>query len=390
MEWSPVHPEVGHDEWIMQWICRSCGRNITLSDVPSLQPGQCVACSSPLGLVVDAHSGHATRCCTSCPRAAVLCAEQPVGDVPSWFSSGPLSGFGALFGWGSGPLTVPGSGTQSWMFCSLISLGLERAEVLRAVVPFSVGGRAQSPPDQAQFWHRNVLHVIEAWTEHFMGFSSSDPRAVALTSRESWGVGGDHLSPQLQESMVPGEVLSMMTVWLTAQVSQFQRDSQVPDSPTHTDSPFNQPDVSVVPPAQGRSPFNDVQPTSGAVSESVVVSHLFAHVVSPTDLPRPAQSTSLTVTAAPEVVAGAGPRRLTRFLEMPRDPVYSTLRGLINAGRFNHIGHPNVRLEGQTAWGVWLRVDLGEELTAPGLALGVVSSTMSPIESWHSMEVQSM
>ena len=59
MEWSPVHPEVGHDEWIMQWICRSCGRNITLSDVPSFQPGQCVACSTPLGLVVDAHSGHA-------------------------------------------------------------------------------------------------------------------------------------------------------------------------------------------------------------------------------------------------------------------------------------------------------------------------------------------
>ena len=77
------------------------------------------------------------------------------------------------------------------------------------------------------------------------------PRAVALTSRESWGVGGDHLTPQLQESVVPGEVLSMMTVWLTAQVSQFQRDSEVPDSPMHTDSPFNQPGVSVVPLAQG-------------------------------------------------------------------------------------------------------------------------------------------
>ena len=210
-----------------QWICRSCGRNITLSDVPSLQPGQCDACSSPLGLVVDAHSGHATRCCTSCPRAAVPCAEQPVEDVPSWFSLGALSGFGAFFGWGSGPLTVLGSGTQSWMFCPLISLGLERAEVLRGVVPFSVGGRAQISPDQAQFWHRSVPHVIEALAAHFMGFSSSDPRAVALSSRESWGVGGDHLSPQLQESVVPDEVPSMMTVWLTAQVSQFQRDSEI-------------------------------------------------------------------------------------------------------------------------------------------------------------------
>ena len=178
---------------------------------------------------------------------------------------------------------------------------------------------------------------------------------------------------------MPGEVLSMMTVWLTALVSQLQRDSEVPDFPMHTDSPFNQPGVSVVPPAPGRSPFNDVQPTSGAVSEGVVVSHPFAHVVSPTDLPRPAQSTSLTVTAAPEVVHGAGPRRLTRFLEMPRDLFYSTLRGLINAGRFNHIGHPNVRLERLLGVSGFAST-IGEELTAPGLALGVVSSTMSPIE----------
>ena len=100
-----------------------------------------------------------------------------MGDVPSLFSSGPLSGFGALYGW-----------AHSQCLC------LERAEVLRTVVPFSVGGRAQIPPDQAQFWHRNVPHVIEALAAHFMGFSSSDPSAVALTSRESWRVGGDHLS----------------------------------------------------------------------------------------------------------------------------------------------------------------------------------------------------
>ena len=102
------------------------------------------------------------------------------------FHQGRCQDSAHFLGWGSGPLTVPGSGTLSWMFCMLISLGLERAEVLRAVVPFSVGGRAQIPPDQAQFRHRNVPHVIEALASHFLGFSSSDPRAVALTSRESW------------------------------------------------------------------------------------------------------------------------------------------------------------------------------------------------------------
>ena len=30
---------------------------------------------------------------------------------------------------------------------------------------------------------------------------------------------------------------------------------------------------------------------------------------------------------------------------------------MITAGRFNHTGEASVRLEGQTAWGVWLRVD---------------------------------
>ena len=188
------------------------------------------------------------------------------------------------------------------VFCPLIPLDLERAEVLRAFVPFSVGGRAQILPDQAQFWQRNVPHVIEALVAHFSGFSSSDPRAITLSSRESWGVGGDHLSPLLQESVVPGEVLSMMTLWLTEQVAQFQRDS-VPNSPKHTNSLFNQPGASVVPPAQAPSPFNGGQPTPGVVSGGVVVSHLFLRVVNPTDLPAP--STSFTA------VNGAGPRRLT-------------------------------------------------------------------------------
>ena len=238
--------------------------------------------------------------------------------------------------------------------------------------PFQLEDVRRIPPDQAQFWHRSVPHVIEALAAHYLGFSSSDPRAVALSSRESWRVGGDHLSPQLQESVVPGEVLSMMAVLMTAQVSQFQRDSEVPDSSMLTDSPFNQPGVSVVPLAWGRSPFNGVQPTSGAVNEGVEVSHPFVHVVNPTNSPRPAQSTSLTVTAPPEVVPGAGPRRLTRFLEMPRDLFHYTVRGLINAGRFNHIGHPNVRLEGQTALG-WLRVDhwRGAHSTRPRLRCGV-------------------
>ena len=49
-------------------------------------------------------------------------------------------------------------------------------------------------------------------------------------------------------------------------------------------------------------------------------------------------------------VAGAGPTRLARFLEMPRDEFYTVISGVICAGRFNNIRAPSVRLEGQTAW----------------------------------------
>ena len=31
--------------------------------------------------------------------------------------------------------------------------------------------------------------------------------------------------------------------------------------------------------------------------------------------------------------------------------------GMINDGRVNHIGHAVVRFQGQTAWGVWLRIN---------------------------------
>ena len=52
-----------------------------------------------------------------------------------------------------------------------------------------------------------------------------------------------------------------------------------------------------------------------------------------------------------------GPPRLTLFVEMPLDRYVNTLTAMINDGRFNHIGHAVVHFEGQTACGVWLRIN---------------------------------
>ena len=118
------------------------------------------------------------------------------------------------------------------------------------------------------------------------------------------------------------------------------------DSPLHSDVVSQSPRTS--PPL---NPFCSVRQTTGGTSGGVVVSSPFAHLNGSF-----AENNSVTDVAV-EVVQGAGPTRLTRFLEMSRDLFYSTLNSLIIAGRFNHIGHAHVRLEGQTAWCVWLRVD---------------------------------
>ena len=268
---------------------------------------------------------------------------------------------GDLYGWGSGPITAPGSGTQSWLLCPLISMALARAEVLRSVVPFSVGGRAQVPVDQAQFWQHNVPHAIDALSNQFLAFPPNDPRAVALATRDSWGARGDPLPSQ---AAVQEDVMSMLTVWLTEQIApQFSTTARNTDSPVHLDVVSQSPRTSPPP-----NPFNSVHQTTGRTSGGVVVSSPFAHLNGSF-----AENNSVTDVAV-EVVQGAGPTRLTRFLEMSRDLFYSTLNSLIIAGRFNHIGHAHVRLEGQTAWGVWLRVDhwRGAHSSRPRLRCGVL------------------
>ena len=45
------------------------------------------------------------------------------------------------------------------------------------------------------------------------------------------------------------------------------------------------------------------------------------------------------------------------YLEMPLDRYVNILTAMINDGRFSHMGHAVLRLEGLTAWSVWLRIN---------------------------------
>ena len=173
----------------------------------------------------------------------------------------------------------------------------------------------------------------------------------------------------------------MIAVWLSDSVTHFrQRDSSqvLPSaSLTHTSAP---PPPPFPPPPDVPQPCHPVDPpsaTSQAPSPFTVV---------PSPSPRRSHFASLPPTAAasgnydlpPPVVAGPfaqhptppsvatsppvpqfnssfspqsefGPPRLTRFLELPLERYVNVVTAMINDGRFSHIGHGVLRLEGQTA-----------------------------------------
>ena len=367
MEWSPLQPTAQgrSSEWTPQWICRSCGCSTSMDDIPTMDMVSCPTCSSAPGVVFDRPTGRAVRFCVPCRREVNLSspshpplphdppppphdsspAPQPSATPPptrNWFTHGPLSRFSPLYGWGSAPPTPPGSGSQSWLFCPLISLGLALAESQLGVPPYSTGSRDQVPFDQSLFWTTHANPIIQAFAAHFSSLDRDQPAARML---QSWERG--HLSSSAQEHVTPSHIASMLTVWLSEIVSSFEP----PLSPQPQDS-------SVSPPAPSSStspsPFQRTTATNNQATphDPICVSHPFDQTHIP-QAPRP----PLPLDGLRNVVPEAGPVRLTRFLEMPRDHFYSTLSGPIVAGRFNHIGNASVRLEAQTAWGVWLRID---------------------------------
>ena len=138
MEWSPIHPSAqrSSSDWVLQWVCRSCGSSTSMQDIPALPAVSCPQYSSSVAIVFDRPTGRVVRFYVSCqlvvPHDSVSPPPQlPVPPAPApppdneppadWFSHCPLSRFPSLCGWGRGDPTPPGSGTQSWLFCPLIS-----------------------------------------------------------------------------------------------------------------------------------------------------------------------------------------------------------------------------------------------------------------------------
>ena len=124
MEWSPIQPDASGSSapWTFQWVCLTCSRTFNVNDVPPMPEATCPGCQQNAGAVVDVATGNVRRVCTSCNR--VVTVPDAVEERRDWFSSGPLTRLGPLYGWGSSSPSLPGEGPQSWLFCPLISLGL--------------------------------------------------------------------------------------------------------------------------------------------------------------------------------------------------------------------------------------------------------------------------
>ena len=74
---------------------------------------------------------------------------------------------GRLHHWRDPPITAPGSGTQSWFFCPLISLALAGAERAHGVPLYSTGPRQPVPLDQERIWLSTAQDIIDSLIAHF-------------------------------------------------------------------------------------------------------------------------------------------------------------------------------------------------------------------------------
>ena len=170
MEWSPL---MVSNAWSPQWLCRQCCR--TVGEPPSLPGVPCSRCGVQCQvLVTDFSSGDSGMWCPNCQlrtecenaqsRPIVQDSARP---QPNWFTHGPLSTFGHLYGWGAAPTSPPGSGSQSWLLCPLISLGLLDAEHARGNLAYSTGSRLPVPEQQRACWMSHAMDIIHVLNQHF-------------------------------------------------------------------------------------------------------------------------------------------------------------------------------------------------------------------------------
>ena len=199
--------------WWAGWTCHGCSRELASSEVTVDDAGApCPNGCGPRVWALDLHAGSAHWQCSR-----PTCGRSTTDSLPVFFTRGPLCGNGRVYGWGNPPLTVPGQGPQSWLFCPLISLGLLQLEQQTGLQPWSIGQRAEVPQSQSNFWlgWPQASSVIQQYSAFFR--SPSGQAAFDVVSQPSRWRGGrdqpaDHLSGQDQEMVTPQAIIPELEV----------------------------------------------------------------------------------------------------------------------------------------------------------------------------------
>ena len=124
-----------------------------------------------------------------------------------------------LYGWDARTLSGPGEGTQYWLLCPLISLGMLQVGTTLNIPAYTTGRRAPAPECQRQYWSRNAGELVDAYAAHSASLTCDDLLVAALTCSQSWCPSGDHLDARLEEQRTLAHILSLMEVWVSTQVA---------------------------------------------------------------------------------------------------------------------------------------------------------------------------
>ena len=228
------------------------------------------------------------------------------------------------------------------------------AERGRGVSLYSVGCCQTLPAIQERFWMSTAAAIINSLTSHFHSLSPQSAVALELQSPNTWsgvtisqlvcrrGVFSSH--HRITECMVGSTVRGpCFYIW------QHRCAYFAEPIPQHC----NGPSVGPIPvwPSCARAGHHSSTgrgQSFACVSES---NGCFAPIPLAL-LPMVTKHLCLRQFNSLKEV-----RRLTRYVEMSLDTYYARLNRTVSQGRFKHIGRATFRLEGATAWGVWLRID---------------------------------
>ena len=140
MEWSPIQPGAsgGSSSWALQLVCFTCSWTFRVEDVPPLPEMSCPRWqldrwSSP---------GRDDRGRRVCNWSQFQIHHSKIGSGVDHCAACPLNG------WDARNLSRSGKGTQSWLFCPLISFGMLKVETTLNIPAYPTGLRAPEPECQ--------------------------------------------------------------------------------------------------------------------------------------------------------------------------------------------------------------------------------------------------